>query len=170
MWSTTPIWWLWCWCISAICKEKPNLFLRWLRMSTQDVIRLCQQEQSDNYIERHIIVGWQSINPSLQRWTHIWEFSGAKTVGTDLQRSGKKWFGQMSHLLLDKWSRACVFYTKRTIQTWMIGTYSEGIWWVCYGVGGILLVWFGSTCPLRVKVTANQYKVVVSDHLYPMVK
>ena len=49
-------------------QTEEQLFLRRLRMSMQDVIRLCQQEQSvNNYIERDIIVELQCINPSLQR-------------------------------------------------------------------------------------------------------
>ncbi len=42
--------------------------------------------------------------------------------------------------------------------------------WLCYAVGGFSLTWFGSTCTLEGRVTANQYKVVLSDHLYPMMK
>ncbi len=33
----------------------------------------------------------------------------------------------------------------------MLDPYSEGIRWLCYAVGAILLAWFGSTCPLRGK-------------------
>ena len=62
-------------------------------MSMQDVIKLRQQEQLvDNYIERNIIAGLQCINLSLQRRMHVSEFSGAKTIGAGLQRSG-----EMSH-------------------------------------------------------------------------
>ncbi len=75
-------------------------------MSVQDVIRLCQHEQSVNdYTERIIIIGLQCINTSLQRWMHIWEFSGTKTIGTGLQRSGKsdmvRWV--ILHHILNKW-------------------------------------------------------------------
>lgn len=60
-----------------------------MRVSVQDAISLCQQEQSaDNYTGRCIIVGLQCINPSLQNY--ILGFSGAKTIGTGLQRFGKK--------------------------------------------------------------------------------
>ena len=81
------------------CKKKKGaqLFIGWLRMWNQSV---------HNYIERCIIVGLQCINPSLQRWMHIWEFSGAKTIDTDLQRCGEN--GQMSHphQILHKWASA----------------------------------------------------------------
>lgn len=45
-------------------------------------------------------------------------------------------------------------------KTQMLGPYSEWIQWLCYPVGGILLVWLGST--------ANQFKIVLSPHLYLM--
>jgi len=44
----------------------------------------------------------------------------------------------------------------------MLDPYSEGVWGLCYAVGGILLAW------LEGRITANQYRVVVSDQLYPM--
>ena len=52
----------------------------------------------------------------------------------------------------------------------MLDPYSEGIRWLCYAVGGILLHGLGPLVPLEGRVTANQYKVVLSDHLYPMMK
>ena len=42
-------------------------------------------------------------------------------------------------------------FKEKLVQVWMLDPYSEGIWWLCYAVGGILLAWFGSTCPLRGK-------------------
>lgn len=50
----------------------------------------------------------------------------------------------------------------------MPDSYSEGMLWLCNAVWGILLAWFGISCPLRGSVTANE--VVLSDHLYPMRK
>lgn len=53
-------------------------------MSVQDMIRLLYR--------------WAPLNkPWLRRWTHIWEFSGAKTIGSGLQRCGRKWYVQMSY-------------------------------------------------------------------------
>ncbi len=49
----------------------------------------------------------------------------------------------------------------------MLDPHREGIWWLCYAVGGILLAGVGPLVPLGVRVTANQYKV---DHLNPMMK
>ena len=49
----------------------------------------------------------------------------------------------------------------------MFECYSEGIRWLCFAVGGNLLVWFGSTCPLRGKSHCN---IVLTDHLNPMMK
>lgn len=44
-------------------------------------------------------------------------------------------------------------------------------WWLCYAVGSILLLaWFRPVVPLKVRFTANQYKVIPTDHLYPMMK
>ncbi len=93
----------------------------------------CQQEQSvDSYIV---------------------QFSGAKTIALvykDVEKSHMvRWI--ILHHILDKWVSACVAYTKRTVQAWMLDPYNEGIRWLCYAVGGILLAWFGSTCPLRGK-------------------
>jgi len=49
----------------------------------------------------------------------------------------------------------------------MLDPYSEGMWWLCYA-----FCWhgLGPLVPLERRVTANQYKVVLSDHLYPMMK
>ncbi len=51
----------------------------------------------------------------------------------------------------------------------MIDPYSEGIWRLCHVVGGILLAWLGSTCAFRAKDHCK-YEVVLSDHLYAMMK
>ena len=47
-------------------------------------------------------------------------------------------------------ARTCQFHMHNLMiptEFWMLDPYSEGIWWLCYVVGGILLAWFGSTCP-----------------------
>ena len=76
----------WCMCFRAIWKEKQESKL-WLRMSVQDVIRLCQQEQCV-YITGDNKVVLQCIDFWLQRWMHIWEFSGAKATDAGPQRCG----------------------------------------------------------------------------------
>jgi len=49
----------------------------------------------------------------------------------------------------------------------MLDPYSEEIRWLCYA-----FCWhgLGPLVPLKGRVTANQYKVVLSHHLYPMMK
>lgn len=44
---------------------------------------------------------------------------------------------------------------------------SEGIWWLCYAVGGPFC-WHSLSplVPLKGRVTANQNKIVLSDHLW----
>uniref|UniRef100_A0A0E9URL8 Uncharacterized protein n=1 Tax=Anguilla anguilla TaxID=7936 RepID=A0A0E9URL8_ANGAN len=39
----------------------------------------------------------------------------------------------------------------------MLDPYSEGVQWLWYALGGIFLVWFGSTSPIRGK---RHYKSV----------
>lgn len=48
------------------------------------------------------------------------------------------------HHILHKWASACLAYNKRTVQVWMLDPFSEGLLWICYAAGGILLAWFGS--------------------------
>ena len=55
---------------------------------------------------------------------------------------------------------ACVVYTKRMVQAYMLEPYSEGI----------CMVWCGSTCPLRGKGHCKSIQIVLSDHLCPMMK
>lgn len=51
----------------------------------QNVIRLCEQEQSANgYIERGSIL---CINPLVQGGMHIGEFSGVKSIDTVVENS-----------------------------------------------------------------------------------
>ncbi len=70
--------------------------------------------------------------------------------GTGLQRCGKKWYGQMSRPSpYSPQVGECMCGTEKT--AWMLDPCSEGIWWLCCAVGGILLAWLGSTCPLRGK-------------------
>ena len=52
----------------------------------------------------------------------------------------------------------------------MLDPYSEGIWWLCYALGVFCWHGLGPLVPLEERVTANQYKVVLNDHLYPMMK
>lgn len=69
---------------------------------------------------RDIIVELQCINPSLPRRMHIWEFSGARTTETGLQRAG----GEKKKVIVSDESsfaifstRACVaFIITRTVQ------------------------------------------------------
>ena len=96
LWMAVHIWW--CLYVSVICKKK-------LRSNSTDwechckTWSECQQEQFvHNYVESGIISGPQCINPSLQKWMHIWELSGAKATGIGLQRCGNKLYGQMTHL------------------------------------------------------------------------
>ncbi len=44
------------------------------------------------------------------------------------------------------------------------------IWWFCYAVWAFCLYGLGPLVPLEGRVTADQYKVVLSDHLYPVMK
>lgn len=81
-----------------------------MRVSARDAISLCQQEQSaDNYTGRCVIVGLQCINPSLQNY--IWGFSGAKTICTGVQRSGKK-------VTRSYESSFTKFSTRRPVHVW----------------------------------------------------
>lgn len=80
-----------------------------------------QQEHSlDNYIDRDIIVGLQSINPSLQRQMCFWEFSGAQkptsTGYRDMEKSNMV-NRVIFHWIFNKWPRAWVTYVKRTVTT-----------------------------------------------------
>ena len=54
--------------------------------------------------------------------------------------------------------------------TWTLNFCREWIQWVCYAVWSIVLTLFGYTFPLRRKVNANQYKVVLSDHFYSVME
>lgn len=56
----------------------------------------------------------------------------------------------MSHPSPYSWQVGECMYTKRTVQAWMLDPYRDRIRWLCNAVVGILLAWFGSTCPLRV--------------------
>lgn len=49
----------------------------------------------------------------------------------------------------------------------MLDPFSEGNPQHRYAAGGILLGWFGSTCPLRGKGLCS---VVLGNHFYPMMK
>ncbi len=142
----------------------------------QDVIRLCQQEQSvDNYTERVIIVGLQCINPSLQRWKHIWELSGAKINQALLYRNVEK-----SDMV--RWVRwfFIIFSISGRVHVWHTPKEQyrpECLTPTVRGSSGSVMLWgafcwhgLGPLVPLEGKVTANQYKVVLSDHLYPMMK
>lgn len=47
----------------------------------------------------------------------------------------------------------------------MLDPYSEGVRWLCYAVGGIVLEWFWSTCYLSEQ---DHYKVIqIQKHFYP---
>lgn len=62
-----------------------------------------------------------------------------------------------------KWVTACVAYTKRTI---MFNHINEEIQW-----HSDVLLWFLQACgPLVGSITAHQYKVILTDHMYPMTK
>lgn len=62
-------------------------------------------------------------------------------------------------------SSLSIFWTSEPKeQAWMLDLYSEGIQWICYAVGAFC------TIHLEGRITANQYNVVLSDHLYPMMK
>ncbi len=66
-------------------------------------------------------------------------------------------------------SHACLYTDGWRIKgkTWMLGPHSEGIPWLYYAVGGILLVLFGSICPLRVKAHCKSIRCCSE---YPMMK
>ncbi len=77
------------------------------------------------------------------------------------------------------WCSTCVstcgqVHVWRTPREW----YRSECWTpTARGSGGSVMLWeafcwhgLGSLVPLEGRVTANQYKVVLSDHLYPMMK
>ena len=80
--------------ICAICKEKQRSCPPSGEWKRQCKVRSVWV--SPTIIVRKIILDLQRINPSLQRWKHIWGLSGANTI-TALLRGGKKRYGQMSH-------------------------------------------------------------------------
>lgn len=121
--------------------------MRWLRMLTQDVIRLWQQElaitTTQREKERDIVVGLQRINPSLHTWMHI----------------AVQWCESDTHLSTEMWSDD----SSSNIQ-WVGGgqdstglnassLHCEGILWLCQSD----------------RVPANQFKVVFSNYLHPMI-
>lgn len=111
--------WPWWSCFSVIYKEKQkNSFSSGGWECQHRTWWDCQLEQSvSNYTARDIMAGLQCIKPLLQRRMHIWKFSGAETIGTGLQKCGKKWHVRWVILhILNKWASACVAYTKRTVQ------------------------------------------------------
>lgn len=53
----------------------------------------------------------------------------------------------------------------------MTDPYGEGIWWLCYAVGDNLLAFYlGPLVPSEGRVTENQYKDIVSNHLSPVME
>ena len=138
-------------------------------MSLQDVFRLCQQEQSiDNHIERVVVVVLRCINPSIQRWLQICEFSDAETKRHWSMEMWKKviWSDESSFTIFSTSGREPVWPTPRTVQAWMLDTYSYGSRWLFYMWGA----WLGSTCPLRGKSHCKSIQSCVTDAFYPMMK
>lgn len=91
----------------------------------QDVIRPCQQEAAPltNHVDGHIVAGWQCITPSLQRWMHMLEFSGAnKKPLPPVHRHVNKgmWSDESSFDTFATSGRVHARRTKRTVQAWML--------------------------------------------------
>lgn len=60
-----------------------------------------------------------------------------------------------------KWARACVVFSKRVVQVWIC---------LCYAIGAFCYHGLGPPAPLEGRVTANQYKHILSDRFYPVMK
>lgn len=52
----------------------------------------------------------------------------------------------------------------------MLDPYSKGVQWLCYSVGTFCWHGLGPLVTLEGRVTANQHKVVLTHHLYPVMK
>lgn len=73
---------------------------------------------------------------------HIWEFSGAKTIGTSLQRDvNSKWY-------LSDETCFIIFSTSEWVNVrrrhaWLLNPFTE-IWWLCTGSRGVVWHVWGS--------------------------
>lgn len=134
-------------CISEICKEKRKNSFRSILVSAG-----CDQIVQKTTTLGENIVGLQCIHLSSQRQVHIWEFRGAKKP----QRcGGKRWIWSG-----DKW--ACTVWCKS--REWC-RSIVKGVWLSCgriFAGKGLVHV--------EGRVNANQHRVLLADHLYPMMK
>lgn len=101
---------------------------------------------------------------------HSGSFSHKHCVtACSLQRYGQKvkWSDEsFCPIFSSGWMHTHLAYTKRTLQALMFDPYSEGIQWLCYAVGDIMLAWFRSACWGKGYYKTKQS---CSDH-YPMMK
>lgn len=87
-------------------------------MSKQDVIRLCQQEQSvDNYGYYSMAAVQKPLITEKKAHLRVWWCKN--------RRKKAIWSGESSFTIF---TNGCAAYTRRTVQAWEFDLGSEGIW------------------------------------------